>query len=309
MAEAAGFEFPSIPVSWVKRDLLVFANSIGATKDELHFLYELHPSFTAFPTYPIILSFKHTDQEVVDFYARSSGGPSIPGVPKLDPRRIVDGQRQLTVIKPIPATSAGKTFELRGKVIGVYDKGRSGTVTEIQHELIDKSTGEVYTRILSSSFAVGQGGWGGPKGPKGVNYPPPERKPDAIFTYQTTEEQALLYRINGDYNPLHADPTIGTKMGFPGAILHGLCTWNVAARGVLRMLGNSEGERLKSFQARFAAPVMPGDKLVTEMWVTGAKEDGAEEVRFMTRVEGGKVVLSNGRALLTKVEKKAESKL
>lgn len=246
---------------------------------------------------------------MVDFYKRSSGGgggAQIPGVPKLDPRRIVDGQRQITVLKNIPTTSAGRAFELRGKVVGVYDKGKAGTVTEIEHELVEKSTGEVYARILSSSFAVGQGGWGGPKGPKTVNFPPPEgKRPDASFAFATSPEQALLYRINGDYNPLHADPSIGTAMGFPGAILHGLCTWNVAAHAVLKTFGASDPTRLKLFQARFASPVMPGDRLITEMWVTGKKEDGCEEVVFLTRVDGGKVVLSNGRALLEKVERPA----
>jgi acyl dehydratase len=246
-------------------------------------------------------------------------------VPKLDPRRIVDGQRQITILKNIPPTSAGREFELRGEVIGVYDKGKAGTVTETQHELVEKTTGEVYTRIVSSSFAVGQGNWGGPKGtmhprvrectdgfvgPKGVNYPPPEgKKPDATFTFATSPSQALLYRLNGDYNPLHADPTIGLQMGFPGAILHGLCTWNIAAHGVLKTFGRSDPARLKSFQARFAAPVMPGDKLIVDMWLTGRKVDGGEEVVFVTRVEGGKVVLSNGRALLSGVEAGGASKL
>jgi len=127
-------------------------------------LQELHPDFAAFPMYPIILSFKHTDQEIVDFYKRSSGGLEIPGVPKLDPRRIADGQRQITILKNIPPTSAGKNFELRAKVIGVYDKGKAGTVTEIENELVEKRSGEVYARIVRSSFAVDRGGWGDPKG-------------------------------------------------------------------------------------------------------------------------------------------------
>ena len=125
---------------------------------------EFHPGFAAFPTYPVILGFKHTDQEIIDFYRRSKGATKIPGVPEFDSRRMVDGQRQITVLKSLPPTSAGREFELRGKVIGVYDKGKAGTVTEIEHELVEKSTGEVYTKILSSSFAVGQGNWGGPKG-------------------------------------------------------------------------------------------------------------------------------------------------
>jgi acyl dehydratase len=92
-------------------------------------------------------------------------------------------------------------------------------------------------------------------------------------------------------------------MGFPGVILHGLCTWNIVAHGVLKTFGKSDASRLKGFQARFAAPVLPGDKLITEMWVTGKKDGGGnEEVVFQTRVESGKVVLSNGRALLSKIE-------
>lgn len=158
-------------------------------------------------------------------------------------------------------------------------------------------------------------------GPKGVNYPPPSGKaPDAVFDFQTTPQTALLYRLNGDYNPLHADPTIGPKMGFKGAILHGLCTWNIAAQGVLEKFGGMDPEALKVFQARFASPVMPGDRLKVEMWKVGkvrgddegVKGEGElEEVRFVCKVveEGGKerVVLSNGRALVK--SEKGRSKL
>jgi hypothetical protein len=100
---------------------------------------------------------------VVDFYARSQAIP-IPGVPKFDSRRGVDGQRTLTVLKPLPPTSEGKKFELRNKVIGVYDKGKAGTVIESEQTIVDKESGEVYHKVVSSSFMVGQGNWGGPKG-------------------------------------------------------------------------------------------------------------------------------------------------
>jgi len=122
---------------------------------------------------------------------------------------------------------------------------------------------------------------------------------------QTTNESALLYRLNGDYNPLHADPEPGVKMGFGGAIMHGLFSWNSTAHGILYLLGGSDPANLKEFQARFASPVKPGDKLVTHMWrMGGADADGFEEVRFVTGVEGGKQVLSNGRALVRVVGKK-----
>lgn len=105
--------------------------------------------------------------------------------------------------------------------------------------------------------------------------------------------------MNGDYNPLHATPEPGTKMGFGGIIIHGLFSWNSAAHGILRELGGSDPANLKEFQARFASPVRPGDKLTTEIWRMGnAQADGFEEVRFVTKNQTGKVVLSNGRCLM-----------
>ena len=172
---------------------------------------------------------------MIDFYA-AQGAVPIPGVPKFDSTRVLDGQRKMVFYKPIPPTSAGKTFELRSKVTGVWDKGKSGTVLDTQQDIVDKVTGEVYTSISGSAFFVGQGNWGGPKGPATEAYPPPAgKKPDAIVEHQTTKESALLYRyvflicprrpktnrirLNGDYNPLHATPEPGQKMGFGGAIM------------------------------------------------------------------------------------------
>ncbi|KIV80415.1 hypothetical protein PV11_07915 [Exophiala sideris] len=303
----AGYEYPSTEVSWLKRDVLLFAVSIGCTVDELHFIYELHPNFAVFPTYSIILPFKKSTQEVIDFYASQEAHP-IPGVPKLDPRRTLDGQRLLQFLKPLPATSAGRKFELRSKVLGVYDKGKPGTVVETEQTIVDKETGEVYTRAVSSGFFVGQGGWGGPKGPSTVNYPPPkgkENSPDKVSETQLTAESPHLYRLNGDYNPLHATPEPGQKMGFGGAIMHGLYSWNNSAHALLKELGGSNPANIKEFQARFAAPVKPGAKIVTEMWRTGDIKDGWEEIRFVTKVNG-KVVLSNGRALMKVAEGKSK---
>lgn len=105
-------------------------------------------------------------------------------------------------------------------------------------------------------------------------------------------------RLNGDYNPLHATPEPGEKMGFGGAIVHGLFSWNSAAHGVLRELGGSDPKNLKEIQARFASPVIPGDKLITEIWRTGSLQDGYEEIQFVTKNGKGKAVLSNGRCLM-----------
>lgn len=206
----------------------------------------------------------------------------------------------MTFYKPLPPTSVGSNFEVRTKVLGVYDKGKPGTVVETEQLIVNKDTGEVYTRAVGQGFYTGQGGWGGPKGDKAPSYNPPEgKKPDITVTHQTTRESPLLYRLNGDYNPLHADPAPGKKMGFGGSIMHGLYSWNVAAHCILKELGGSDSKNLREYQARFAAPVIPGDKLVIEMWKTGEiNKEGFEEIRFIVRVEGGKTVLSNGRALV-----------
>jgi peroxisomal enoyl-CoA hydratase 2 len=124
----------------------------------------------------------------------------------------------------------------------------------------------------------------------------------------TVERKGLLMRsrLNGDYNPLHATPEPGEKMGFGGTIMHGLSSWNFAAHGLLKALGGSDPKNIKEFQARFASPVKPGDKLVTEIWRTGEKQGEWEEIRFVTKIEGGKVCLSNGRALMKVVGAKSK---
>lgn len=286
------------------RDSLIFIHEIGTAPQILHLPdVSCHPAYVLLFPFPSLPSdrpaFKATSQEVIDFYA-SQRAVRIPGVPDFDAKRVLDGQRLLRFLRPLPVTSAGRRFEMRTRVLGVYDKGRPGSVVETQTDLVDAVSGDVYAESVGSAFYVGQGGWGGPKGPASVNYPPPsDRAPDAVFTHQTTAQTALLYRLNGDYNPLHATPEPGRAMGFGGAILHGLYSWNATCLLLLRHLGASDPANLREYQARFASPVRPGDKLVTSAWRSGTVDaDGWEEVHFETRVDGGKVCLSNGRALM-----------
>lgn len=183
----------------------------------------------------------------------------------------------------------------------MYDKGASGSVKHLSHLLVETATGKLFTEIEVHTFAVGQGNWGGPRGPKSPAYPPPNRAPDGVHRFKTSEGQALLYRLNGDYNPLHADPEIGPKMGYKGAILHGLCQWGVAAQAVVGGFCGGEGERLVKFGARFTAAVMPGDGLVVEMWDVGRSgvAGGQREIRLRVRREGdGATVIGNGRAII-----------
>lgn len=160
------------------------------------------------------MPFKGTSAEIIDFYAsQNSKRAAIPDVPKFDSRKVVHGEQAITFLKPLPPTSEGRDFEMRAKVLGVYDKGKPGSVVETENLIVDKATGEVYSRAVGMSFFVGQGNWNGPKGelstmawmigsyadritgPKTVNYPAPEgKKPDAEYIYQTNAESAHLYR-------------------------------------------------------------------------------------------------------------------
>ncbi|OJD10181.1 hypothetical protein AJ78_08701 [Emergomyces pasteurianus Ep9510] len=306
------FEYPPVRASWLKRDLLLFANSIGCKANhELHFLYELHPNFQAFPTYPIVLTFKYTEIDTIDFLAHNASRILPPGCPKLDWSVAVDGKRRMEFLLPLPPTSEGKTWEIRSKVLGVFDKGEGkGTVMEIEHELRQQEDGQVYTRAWESAFFKGTGGWGGQRGPKIERYPPPNpaRAPDAATTFKTSAESAHLYRLNGDYNPLHAAPESGKALGYRGVIMHGLFSWNVAAQAVLSRFCGSEGRVLRGFEARFAAPVEPGDQLDILMWDMGNFKKAStlgklnadlREIRFVVKV-GETVVLSDGRALLNR---------
>jgi hypothetical protein len=247
--KAVGHKYPPIKACYLRRDVLLFvrfisqnspklpliaeqANAIGVTKDELHFLYELHPKFAAFPTFPINLPFKQTDPDVFDFIQRTVSS-DVPGVPPFDPKRSVDGERGIEIIRPIPTSSAGLDLEINGQVIGVYDKG-GNMILEAEHLLRDAKTDTVYAKLTNTAFGIGQGGYGGPRGPATKSYSPPDRAPDAVHVFKTSPEQTLLYRLCGDYNPIHADDEFARAGGFKEAFMQGLGTWNIAAHGILR---------------------------------------------------------------------------
>lgn len=140
------------------------------------------------------LVFKLDTQEVINFYA-TQGAVEIPGVPALDPKRLVDGDRTIQILKPLPTTSQGRDFEFRSKVLGVYDKGKAGTVVKSVDILVDATTGEEYARNIGSLFYVGQGNWGGPRGPPSEKYPPPQgQRPELSFEIDIDEQAAHLYR-------------------------------------------------------------------------------------------------------------------
>jgi len=202
---------------------------------------------------------------------------------------IVHGEQFIEIINPLPVS--GK-FQIKSKILNFYDKGK-GALIEVEDTTYDK--GEVLCRAIGGVYVRGLGGFGGDRGPtRDKENLPPKRTPDAVHEETTRENQAQIYRLSGDYNPLHIDPDMAQMVGFPKPILHGLCTYGYACRALLKNFADNDPSKLKSLRVRFASPVIPGDTLVTEMW----KEESGNVI-FQTKVKGsGQVVLANALATL-----------
>ncbi|KAG8933346.1 hypothetical protein FRC02_012099 [Tulasnella sp. 418] len=304
LEKAIGFENQDQPVSWTRRDLLLYAVGIGAKKDDLQFVYELDKRFSAFPTYPVVLSLKGNQTDVVNF-AKALDSEPIPGLPKFDPKRVVHGSQSIESLKPLPLES-GPGWKLKKRVVGVHEN-KSGIIVEYELLLVD-GNGTPYSRMITSSFNVGAKAVG--KFSKAIAKAPvakpipKDRKPDHVVTEHISDEQALVYRLSGDYNPLHIDPEIGSRLGFGGVILHGLASLGFAARAVLSNVGNNDPSALKAIGVRFTSPVKPGDNLETSIWEVGPTKDGATEVAFVTKnLSTGKIALGGGVAYVTKATK------
>ncbi len=275
-----GYEMKPFEFTYTERDLVLYALGVGAAathpleSDELRFTYELHPEFGPLPTFGVVPPF----QSVLD----------VVGVPGLtfNAMMLLHGETYMEVRKPL-ASNAGKLVNY-AKITGVYDKKSAASIT------LDVSTkdeaGDVVYFNSFTLFIRGIGGFGGPSGPKAppVKVDIPKRAPDAVQEEKTMESQALLYRLAGDFNPLHADPQMAAIGGFKRPILHGLCTFGFAGRAVLKHFCNNDPARFKSIKVRFSKSVFPGETLRTEMWLTAP-----DTVAFVTKVvERGDEVLS-----------------
>lgn len=306
LAKAVGFLDDEQPVSWNQRDLLLYAVGIGAKADDFSIVNELDPTWAPFPTYPVVLSFKGVEQDVVNFRKLMTSGKHAPGLPKFNPDRTVHGAQSIEILKPLPPVS-GPGWHIQKRLVAVSEN-KSGIIVEQETTLVDAHK-TPYAKLYSSSFNLGAKAHGKPFTQRIAGAPqakpiPRDRKADWVVRDQTQPEQAIIYRLSGDYNALHIDPSIGKASGFGGVILHGLSTFGFAARAVLSAVAAGDPRALRLFGVRFTSPVKPGDALETSIWEVGKGPDGTVEVTFETKnLATGKVCLGAGIAYVKKVEK------
>lgn len=268
--EAVGVKGQPSRRSWTSKDALLYAVGIGAGTQELAYTTENTKDVVqqVFPTFAVIIG---------------GGGIPMKQVGSFNPALMVHGEQGIELLGAIPPDGE---IESVGECTAIYDKG-SAAVLEFSSESRDVVTGDVLLRTRTSLFCRGEGGWGGDRGPsEKIQFP--LRDPDQQISYTTREDQALTYRLSGDRNPLHSDPSFAAMGGFEAPILHGLCTYGFTGRGLLHGLCEGDASRFRSMNARFSKPVIPGDTLTVSMWVDG------QEALFKTTNQHGDVVIDQG---------------
>ncbi len=274
--DAAGFTGEPHQASWDSKDCLLYALGVGAgaldpTGFELEFTTENSREVTqrVLPTFPVVVG---------------GGGGAYAQMGTFNPAMLVHGEQSVELHGALPVAG---TVESVTTITGIYDKG-SAAVVATSTVASDAASGQPLWTTTSSAFIRGEGGWGGDRGPSGPP-PVPDREPDHSITYATRTDQALLYRLSGDRNPLHSDPKFAATAGFDRPILHGLCSFGFTGRALLHTLCGSDPDRLVSMAARFSKPVFPGEELTVSMWLTGD-----HSAMFRTATPGG-VVIDAGR--------------
>ncbi len=266
---------------YTKRDTILYALGVGAGIDNptdpsaLRYVYER--DLVALPTMAIVLA-------APPFWFDD---PALG----IDWQRVLNAGQELILEHPLP-TEGSVSTEL--KIEAIWDKGKDkGAVMESRRILFDAAGSRLAT-IRQTHFLRGNGGFGGLPQPKTDEHPAPaDRAPDRLIDLPTRPEQALLYRLSGDYNPLHADPQVAKSAGFHKPILHGSCTFGIVARAVLQASGGMEPGHLRRFGARFSSPVYPGETIRTEIW----RESSS--ILFRARsLDRNLVVLDRGLAVI-----------
>ncbi|XP_018614005.1 peroxisomal multifunctional enzyme type 2 [Scleropages formosus] len=273
---AVGQKLAEVEFSYSNMQTILYALGVGmSTKepDHLKFLYEGDSEFSCLPTFGVIPS-----QSVL-----AHGGLSTIKGLNIDYTRLLHGEHYLELYKPLP--TSGKLTS-RGMIADVLDKG-SGMVVLVDAHTYNGQELVCYNQF--TLFLVGMGGFGKKTSDKAKNIVAiPNRAPDAVVTDQTTRDQAALYRLSGDFNPLHIDPSFAALGGYKTPILHGLCSFGFAARHVLKHYANNDVSKFKSIKVRFVKPVLPGQTLQTEMWKEGSR------IHLQCRIkETGDVVLTS----------------
>ena len=272
------WQIPDLPFELSEKDTILYALGLGLGADpmdlhQLRFVYE--QGLQALPMMSVVLC-----------QPMGWAGDPRTGV---DRTKVVHGEQGFRLHRPLPAEAS-----LRGetRVVDVIDKGEGkGALILTETRILDAKTGECIATTDSTSFARANGGFGGPSASPKVPRTLPARAPDLTDDWPVIPQLALIYRLSGDYNPLHADPAFAAKAGFSQPILHGRATFGIAGIALLRQLCEWKPERLTSMEARFSAPVYPGDTIRTEIW----REPG--EVFFRCTVPArNAVVLNNGWA-------------
>ena len=281
--QALGARYPDRTSSYDEGDLALYALGVGAATDPnddngLRLVYEGHGGgMKPLPTYAVIPA----TNAILGF---AKEGVTPPGLNYgLD--RLLHGEQYVELVRPLPLKA---TLITKGTVKDIWDKGKGALVVTALNSYDED--GDLLIKSEMTAFIRGAGGWGGERGPSADINVPPAREPDAVVEDSIPENQALLYRLSGDWNPLHADPGMAKAFGFDRPILHGLCTFGYAGRRVLeRFAPNGNPDFFKSIKVRFADNVYPGDTLITEMW-----KESDQRIVFQCKVkERDSVVISN----------------
>jgi len=271
------WHFDDVEHAYSARDTILYALGLGYGGDptdesELRFVYE--EKLLATPMMAVILGYP-------GFWLKDER----TGV---NWKKVLHGEQGMIVHCPLPASGnvIGKS-----RVTNIVDKGEKGSLLFSERNIYDKKSGILLATLTQTTVLRGNGGYGGPKGAVLMPHKLPEHAPDIILDIKTLPQAALIYRLSGDLNPLHADPHVAKAAGFDRPILHGLCTFGIAGRAILGACCGNNPSRLNKIQARFSSPAFPGETIRTEIWRDG------ETISFRARsLERDQVVLNNGLA-------------